>query len=60
MDSPVERSLQSVLVAYQKNLLTCELVTSQVVEVVEVVKLPFLQIAKKSGFSIIRVKASPF
>ena len=45
----MERSLQPVLVADQKNLLTCELVTSQVVE------LPFLQIAEKSGFSIIRV-----
>ena len=32
MDSPVERSIQPVLVAYPKNLLTCEFVTSQVVE----------------------------
>ena len=32
MDRPVERSIQPVLVAYPKNLLTCKFVTSQVVE----------------------------
>ena len=50
MDSPVERSSQHVLVAYQKNLLTFELLTSEVVEWL------FLQIPEKSSFSIIRVK----
>ena len=43
------RDLQPVLVAYQKNLMTFKLVTPQVVG------WPFLHIAKKSGFSIIRV-----
>ena len=32
MGSPVERSIQPVLVAYPKNLLRCKFVTSQVVE----------------------------
>ena len=52
MDSPVERSIQPVIVAYDTNLLTCKLVTSQVVE------WPFLQIAETSVLSIIRVKPS--
>ncbi len=46
----VERSIQPLLVAHHKNLLTCKLVTSQVIE------WPFLQLPVKSGFSIISVK----
>ena len=50
MDSPVERSIQPLLVACPKNLLTCKFVTSQVVE------WTFLQIPEESGLSILRVK----
>ena len=46
----MERSIQPLLVACPKNLLTCKFVTSQVVE------WTFLQIPEESGLSILRVK----
>ncbi len=51
MDSPVESSIQPLLVAHYKNLLTCKFLTSQV-------GWPSRQIPEKSGICTIRVKDS--